>query len=66
LRSNRSAGSTGEEDIVFIYLNGKGSKPEAAEVVAAFVPTRPKISESYIDLIIQLVGSHASGSPEID
>jgi hypothetical protein len=66
LRSNRSAGSTGEEDIVFIYVNDKGSKPEAAEVVAAFVLTRPKMSESYIDLIIQLVGSHASGSPEID
>jgi hypothetical protein len=56
----------GEEDIAFIYLNDKGSKPEGAEVVAAFVPTRPKISESYIDLIIQLIGSYASGSPEID
>jgi hypothetical protein len=57
--------------VVVIYLrNGafthKGSKPEAADVVAAFVPTRPKISESYMDLIIQLIGSHPSGSPEID
>jgi len=40
LRSIRSAGSTGEKDIVFIYLNDKRSKPEGAEVVAAFVAAR--------------------------
>jgi hypothetical protein len=58
LRSSRSGGSTGEEDIVFIYLKGKRSKPEGAEVVAAFV------SNACRD--IQALGTSASTIPEID
>jgi hypothetical protein len=36
-----------EEDIVFIYSNNKGSKPEGAAVVAAFVLNWPRFSESH-------------------